>query len=248
MRGALAAVVLVAVLRVEDASACSCMAPQMALVTPGREDAPLGTKIRLQVPNNATPTAVVRVGGATVAATQRTWGLGGLTWLELTPTRPLAPSTTYEVAVVDAAAFPSTTVLAAFTTGTASDTAAPKIATFGAAAARGGAHAGGGTCSIKGPWIEIPNVKAEDPGRPGAKLGFVLWSGDDQGHVDTSRPFEAFLTPYEGRLTIGQSSLCDPHEFFIPKAPQFTFAVAAVDESGNQSPPRKLRVSLAGHP
>jgi hypothetical protein len=242
---------LLAGTRVEDAAACSCMGPHDIIVAPDRvDDASLNTRVRFEVPAR-TPSAngaVLRVtdGAGRVDATTRSWNDGGLTFVELTPAKPLQASTRYELAIVDASAYPSTTVIGTFSTGTKSDTVAPRLVSIGTATARGNAHAGGGDCSIQGPWIEVGPVQAEDPERPKAHLMFAVWLGDAAGRVDTTKPPAGLLEEHRGVVTIGRRSLCDPHDFPIPHAPFATFALGAVDESGNMSAPRKLRVDLRG--
>jgi hypothetical protein len=244
------AVVTFSLAEPEDASACSCIGPSERLVGPDRvDDAPLGVHVRFEVPLQASRAnlAVLRtVGGPKVDASLRTWPDGSLTFAELTPSKPLQPNTRYEIALVDPAMYPSTTVLGTFATGTASDATPPKLLTIGTAVARGNVHAGGGDCSIHGPWIEVGPVQAEDPGRPTARLMFAVWLGDAAGNVDTTKAPTALVAEYKGTLTIGQRSLCDPHDFPIPKTPFATLAIAAVDESGNTSSPRRVRVDLRG--
>lgn len=235
-----------------DASACSCVGPRDVLVGPDRiEDAPTNTRIRVEVAEAARASGVVvRVSGADAAVetTSRTWPSGYLTFVELTPKKPLAPSTRYEIAVVDKSKFPSTTVLGTFKTGTTADAVAPKLDAIGTTAAHGNAHAGGGDCSIKGPWVDIGPITVDDPGRPAAKLVYAVWAGDANGNVDTSKPPNAMLLPHQKSVTLGKRSLCDPHGYDLPKTPLATFAIAAVDEAGNTSAPKRFRVDFRGVP
>lgn len=247
-------------MELHDARACSCRGPQSAIVGPDRvDDAALNSRIRLVAPNNtygnpppARPSALLRVSdsGAKADVTERGWVDGTQFFIELTPTKPLAANTRYEVAVVsgDPTAFPRTTVLSTFKTGTTSDTTPPALGSVGTPVAKGNAHAGGGDCSITGPWIEITPISAKDPGRPNAKLMYGVWAADAAGNLDTSKPPVALVTPYNDILTVGKRSLCDPHDFPIPaKAPSMQIAIAAIDESGNASPPKKLpKITLSG--
>lgn len=251
-----AGALMFALVRVEDAGACSCMGPRDVLVAPLRtESAPLNTRVRLETPagqlaNGRVKQPLFRVhGGANVETTSRAWADGYLQFFELTPKTPLAPNTQYEVAVVDTAEFPSTTVLGTFKTGTTSDTTAPKLGAIGSATAHGNAHAGGGDCSITGPWIDIGPVAAEDPGRPDAKLLYAIWVGDTTGNIDTTKPPAGLFTPYQGMVTAGKRSLCDPHDFPLPPKAQFVhLAIAAVDEAGNTSATQKLKVDMRSVP
>ena len=242
-------------LQPSDASACSCMAPQIAIVGPDRvSDAPLNTRVRFVVPVQTAPaaTAVVRVSDTSARAdvTERRWVDGTQIFVELTPAKPLGPDTRYEVALVssDPSAYPSTTVLGTFKTGTSADTTPPKLDSVGAAVAKGNLRAGGGDCTIQGPWIEVANVSASDPGRPAARLMYGVWAADAAGNLDTTKPPAALVSKYLDTLTVGKRSLCDPHDFPISmSAPSMTIAIAAVDEAGNMSPPRRLpKISLTG--
>lgn len=248
--GSLAATaVFLGVPRVLECAACSCMGPSAQIVGPDRvDDAALNARVRFEVPYGAsTSDAVLRVHeGPKVDTTSRTFVDGSLTFVELSPTKLLAPSTRYEVAVVDPSKFPSTTVLGTFKTGTTSDTVAPKLDALGTAVARGNNVAGGGDCRIQGPWIEVGPVRVSDPGRPDAKLLFAVWAGDAAGNVDTSKPPTSFVVVHEGRITIGRRSLCDLHDFPIPSTPFASLAIAAVDESGNTSAIHRARVDLRG--
>lgn len=249
---ALAASLVVRASCAMDARACSCVEPRDVLVGPSRiDDAPTNARIRVEVADAARAgSVVVRASGdaAAVETSRRTWPSGSLTFVELTPKKPLAPSTRYEIAIVDKNKFPSTTVLGTFKTGTAADTTAPKLDAIGTAVAQGNARAGGGDCSIKGPWVDVGPFTVDDPGRPNAKLVYALWSGDANGNVDTSKPPSAMLLPHHKSLTIGQRSLCDPHGFDLPKTPFGSFAIAAVDEAGNTSAPKRFRVDFRGVP
>lgn len=238
-----------------DGAACSCGPPQVRVLGPDRvNDAPLNARIRFEVPPpRPTPgAAIVRDSetGAKADVTERQWQEGSLFFVELTPSKPLAADTRYEVVFVSSEpnAYPSTTVLSTFKTGTAADTTPPKLDTVGAAIAKDNAQANGGDCSVRGPWIEIANVTASDPGRPNAQLMFGIWAADASGHLDTTKPPDALVAARRNIVTLGKRSLCDPHDFPIPPAtPTMTIAIAAVDESGNMSPPRRLpKISLAG--
>jgi len=234
-----------------EAGACSCAAATITLAGPDRvDDAPRNARVRVEVPQARGPSArpvVLRVhGGSEVPTSSRTTASGGaLSTLELVPGAPLAAATQYEVATVDPASVPAITVFGTFRTGSASDVTAPRIDALGAASAFKIANARGEACQIQGPWVIIEDVHASDPGRPDAQLAFAVWLGDAAGNVDTRRPPTAIVWSREDRLTIGQSSLCDPHAFPIPKATSMVLGIAALDEAGNQSTLRRVRVDLA---
>jgi len=249
---ALAGALFVSLARVHDATACSCAGPRIALLGPTQiDDAPLNTRVRVEMPDpNASRVAggglVVRAhGGAVVPTTSRSIAPGRwLATLELTPNAPLAPATRYEVAVVDPTAHPSVTVLGTFKTGTTTDATAPRLDALGVAHAVRNPHPIGSMCQVAGPWIVLDGVAATDPGRADAKLVFGVWLGDAAGNVDANKPPTAIRRAHEGRLHLGQSSACDPYLFPLPAKGVVWLGIAALDEAGNASTMRKVKVDL----
>ena len=238
-----------------EAGACSCAGPQQALVGPDRvDDAPLNAKIRVDTPSMTRSSGsplplVLRVhGGKVIATTSRIITPGGsLSTVELSPSAPLLPGTQYEVAAEDPDQVPTATVIGTFRTGGAADTTAPRLDAVGAATALKNPNPMGSACQIGGPWVTIEGVRAEDPGRPNAQLVYGLWLGDWTGAVDTKKPPTALLARgQDGTLHVGQTSLCDPRGFPFPKAPLMWLGIAAIDEAGNTSAARRVRVDLAG--
>jgi hypothetical protein len=249
---ALAAVVAPGVPGGREAGACSCAGPKLTLLSPERvDDAPLNARVRVEAPvrqGGASGKIVLRaVGGAAIAATARSFSPGGAVEItELVPQAPLAASTRYEVALVDPEQYPSTIVFGTFRTGTATDTKAPRLDRVGAASAHRSKRPGGGSCQVPGPWVVIEGVGASDPGRAGAQLAFGVWLGDASGGVDASKPPTAIVTAFRGALHVGRTSLCDPRDFPLPKGKSVWLGVAAIDEAGNASAVRRVRVDLAG--
>jgi hypothetical protein len=252
MRAAwLVLVVTIAVME-RDAGACSCMSPAAVLLTPDRgDDVPLNARVRVEVPaSGALSPVVLRVHkGAEVPATTRSATGGFYRSVELTPKKPLEPKTRYEVAYVDSDRHPSTIVFGTFTTGTTTDTAAPRIDAMGSATPhRVGAVSPGGvivlsSCSTSDPWIVIDGVSASD--RAGAQLAFGVWRADPNGVVDDSKPPAATLLAHDGTLTLGRISTCDPHTFALPDKGVVVLGIAAIDEAGNKSATKRLRVDMS---
>jgi hypothetical protein len=237
-----------------DAGACSCRAPQAALITPDRvSDAPLNTIVRVERPLGEQSRVILRArrSGRTwedIRTRSRTTAPGGeLAMLELTPFAPLDPSTQYEVAIPEPPGTVVTeTVVGTFRTGTATDTTPPRLDALGVTTVVRNPHANGASCQVEGPWVVIEGVHAEDPGRPTAQLAFGVWLGDAAGNIDAQKPPAAILSVEEEKLHIGQYTLCDPHGFTMPKAPTAWFGIAALDEAGNASAVRRFRVALGG--
>lgn len=229
--------------------ACSCVGPNLSVLTPQHpEGVPLNTRIRVSMPTvgqgQTAPTLLLRAHhGADVAAKTHTYPGVAESLVELTPSAPLAPSTRYEIAVVDATRHPATTVVSTFITGTAADTAAPVLDSLGTVGARLNAHFGGGDCSIQGPWVTLSGYRVHDPGRADAELVFGVWGRNAQGVLDTNRPPDALLAPWQKTLTIGRSSLCDMSDFPL-KGPIVPLAIAVFDEAGNASAPRRFSVDV----
>lgn len=257
IRKAIAAAALVAIaVLARDAGACSCMPPEASLMSPDRtEDASTNTKIRIEVPSPAfygstTAQVIVRAhGGANVEAKSRKISARYLDVHELTPVAPLAPNTRYEVATVDPQRHPPTHVIGTFKTGATAtaDTTPPRIDRMGAVVAeKTGRYMN--SCSVAGPWIVARDIVSSDPGRTDPKIVYAVWLGDNAGNVDTSKPPTRIL-PLDrdgNNLTIGQAGSCHFYDFPIPSTPFVWLGIAALDEAGNQSAVKKVRVDLAG--
>jgi hypothetical protein len=230
-----------------DSRACSCVGPELAFLSPAQSDAaPLNVHVRLQAPTGgvAGQSFVLRVhGGAPVATQARTFPGPAVTLVELVPAAALAPVTRYEVATVDATKHPATTVIGTFKTGAAADTTAPRLDRVGTVHTHLNTHFGGGDCSIQGPWITLSGTVARDPDRPDAQLAFGVWKVDKGGRLDTTRPPDALVFPYQDTIAIGQTSLCDVRRFAFD-APVVTLGIAAIDESGNTSRPARIRADV----
>ncbi|HEU4408253.1 MAG TPA: hypothetical protein VFS43_23525 [Polyangiaceae bacterium] len=237
-----------------EAGACSCMGPRLTLLSPERVDnAPVNARVRAEVPASRLPGSAANklvlraVGGAEVAVTMRTFAPGGrVEVVELVPRASLEPSTRYEVAFVDPEQYPSTIVFGTFRTGGAADTTPPRLGRLGPASAHRSKRAGGGSCQIAGPWVVVEGVRADDPDRAGAQLSFGVWLGDASGGIDASKPPTTIVSASRRVLHVGRTSLCDPHDFPLPKAGPIWLGIAALDEAGNASPLRRVRVNMAG--
>jgi hypothetical protein len=232
------------------ADACSCMGPTMAFRSPLGDAVPRSAVVRVDVPTPPAGAAqqagalILREhGGARVATHESSVAGPEVTLYQIVPNDPLKVDTRYEIAVVDATKHPPTTVIGTFKTGTMIDNAPPRLDSLGAKYTHRNVHWGGGDCSIQGPWITLSGVVASDPGRADAQLAYGVWQADASGKLDTKRMPDAFVFPYQNVLTIGQSSLCDVHQFPF-SGPLVTLAVAAFDESGNASKPITFRADL----
>jgi hypothetical protein len=229
-----------------DANACSCMDPPPVLLTPDRnDDAPLNTRVRVEVPfSKDVPDVVLRVHkGDVVPATKRAVKGDWVAFVEVVPKKPLDPKTRYEIGYVDPMRHPSTIVFGTFTTGIASDTTAPRIETFGGAIAHKDTMRTN-SCSVSNPRVVIDGLASSDPGRAGAQIAWSVWRADANGVVDDTKPPAATLLEQNGAITLGRTSSCDPRSFDLPEKGVVTLGIAAVDEAGNKSATRKVRVDL----
>jgi hypothetical protein len=243
-----------------EVEACSCGGPDTTIMGPDRvDDAPLNTRVRVEIPSSLStlPTGggapgsglLLRVHGRStpVPTTSRVIAPGA--WasvVELTPSAPLEPSTAYEIATVDPAAVPSNRVVGTFRTGRAVDATPPRIDALGPAVAFKNTNAMSSMCTVPGPWVTIEGIVAADPGRHDAQLVLAVWLGDASGVIDTNKAPTALLRAHGSRLDIGQTSRCDPHAFPLPKGAVAWLGIAALDEAGNTSAVRRVRVDLAG--
>jgi hypothetical protein len=237
---------------VRDAGACSCLGPQLRLLSPDRlDDAPRNVHVRLAMPSQPQTggsRVVLRAHGsrAEVATTSRSRQYGMVTHVELVPSAPLAANTQYELATIDPAAHPPETVFGTFRTGSSSDTTAPRLESTGQAAAKVNPHASGAACGIPGPWVVIEHIRANDPGRDDAQLAMAVWLGDASGRIDDTLPPTAMEKLAAGGILLGPASLCDPRSFPFPKTRTMWIGLAAIDEAGNRSATRRVRIDLAG--
>lgn len=241
------------------ADACSCAGPRPRLLTPNRADAaPLNAKIRLEVPlenrvqdphhdPQMTGEIVIRpLDGPPIAVTSRRTPDGIVEVLELTPTRPLLPRTTYEVEIVRPTVRPAIYVIGTFTTGEATDTTAPQITKVDASPAD--PEDVPRTCRAQGPWLNVDLV-ADDPSRTDAALVYGVWRADAAGRIDGKRPPATIVAPDQDRdgkrvLHVGRTSICDPRAFALPAKGPVTLGIAAIDEAGNVGPIRRVVVRL----
>ncbi len=251
--GALASLALGSATDERSANACSCAGPEIVYLGPKGADAPLNTHVRVDVPPGTGGTYVLRTHptpAAPAVVTPTTTsvysvGTSGLETFDLAPLAPLAPRTRYEVVLVRPGTHPPNTVVGTFVTGTSSDTVAPRLSRVGNVRVHlNGGNVRGGMCTVNGPWLTVSGFAAEDPGRPDARLAFLLWRPDAHGKVDTKATPSALVEPYHGEVAIGQTSLCDPRSFPLP-AGRTTLAVAVVDEAGNRSAPKAFQVDLS---
>ena len=227
------------------ARACSCVGPHMAFLSPSASAAPTNVRVRIEAPSNNLVVSrfVLRVhNGATIPTTAKTYPESMVTIVELVPNAALPSSTRFEVASIDPSVHPPTTVIGTFTTGTAADTTPPRLDSLGKQRTRLNTNFGGGDCSIQGPWIQLDDFVGQDD-RADAPLAFGVWAPNASGVIDTTRQPDALLFPYEKRLSIGQTSLCDPRRFTFSGS-TVSLAVAAIDESGNMSRAIRIRADL----
>jgi hypothetical protein len=236
------------------ARACSCFGPRPALVSPGPDHpAPVTSRVRALVPIHraAGATVVLRPpGGAPVAVATASRSMGGVDLVELTPSAPLAPDTRYEIALHSPGQYPSTFVFGTFRTGATRDVKAPRIDAIGVAGAHANPGAMSSMCQSADTVVTLDGISVSDPDRDGAEIALGVWIADAAGRVDTKKLPVYWAVPKNGHVQLGRTSICDPRELPLPNAPAVTLGVAAIDESGNTSPVKLVRVALppARHP
>lgn len=219
------------------AHACSCIKYGDHPLFYDLADAPLNFRPRVSLmPRAEPPKLVLRPFlGAAVPCNARTWTDDQYLDVELVPTKPLAPKKLYEV-------FLDNDLLARFVTGTTIDRTAPVLTSVGTAAS--GVNPSMMACNAKGPWVNLDPMSANDPGRPHAELLYAVWLLEPNGVLDPTRPPDRLLPLRKSVLELGKESICQNHDFPIPKAKTMTVAVAAVDDAGNASDPQTMTVQL----
>lgn len=234
-----------------DADACSCADPRTpVLVTPDRaDDVPLNAHVRydtFSMPGNGSPgvQAVLRVhGGAVVETTARTIEYRPAFFhIELIPRAPLAPHTQYEIARSSGRQYPAEIVFGTFRTGDARDAIAPLFDPPWGVDAYAYPSPQSMECEIWSPWAIVKGVSASDPERPHAQLVYGVWTADAAGNIDPKKPPATVLQATGDLLQIGGASLCDLRRFPLPAHGVVTLGIAAIDEAGNVSPLRRVRV------
>ncbi len=243
------ALALVALAPESDVRACSCVGPQVSLLSPAAGSAPATTThVRILAPSRSGGAFVLREpGGGPIAARITRSGMGSVDLVELAPEAALAPGTRYEIAHVVPERYPSTYVFGTFRTGAAADAQAPRIDALGAVTAQQNTNAMSSACQSGAPRVLVEGLRVSDPGGDPSRLLLAAWLEDASGKVDVKRS-PAFVTGIGdgGRAVLGNVSICDPRSLALPKAPSVKVALAVVDESGNTSAPRVVQVSLAG--
>ena len=92
--------------------------------------------------------------------------------------------------------------------------------------------------------MTIDGIEAVDPTRAKAQLLYGAWVGDASGKIDETKPPASMFALHQGTLVLGRSSGCDPHDFPLPATPFAWIGISAIDEAGNLSAMKKMRVDL----
>jgi hypothetical protein len=256
MKRLLLAIVLGAVLLPRDARACSCGVGPPRLLTPARHvPAALNAKVRVAIatPWYTKPTDHVELrtveGGAVVPVTERRMLLGSLEIVELMPRAPLSKNTRYALALVRSDQKPSTWIFGSFRTGADVDRQAPVLSPLGTVKTGGGFSGSFDMCGTYDVYANVHSVVASDPGRSDARLLYGVWVADAAGRVDASKPPPGLLELEEGNwLAIGNADLCNMLKFPFPPRRNVVLGIAAVDEAGNTSALRTVRVRFPRTP
>ncbi len=242
---AMAAGLLGFVVTSRDAEACKCRGfSQPLLVAPVDVTAPRNVLVRVALPNDPQlPIEVVVEGPArrAVRMTKRSTKHPDFTAVELKPVVPFESASKYEVVAIEHyRTGPVRKNLGTFSVTTETDTTPPRIDGVAAPRLVHQRERDGASCEVAGPWVEVPGMRAVDPGARDASLGYDLWVGP---HAKDAAP-TAWVESYgpEKLLRFGPTSLCASRLFDLPDAARFDVTVAAVDGAGNRSEPMKLVV------
>lgn len=232
-----------------DSASCSCHPPLPWMLSPARDGkAPLNTQIRVALPTyyNSLP-SLRKYRGDYVMTFMEDIRRDSLGYFNLIPQKPLEPNTRYEVYVDRSSPQdPRILVFGTFVTGDATDTkapTAPKIEKVTPNPSRGKDDA----CYVYGSWIQFSTSEARDPGRDDARLTYAAWVSYAKGKLDVARMPDGYAIPTkDGTFTLGQSSRCDANEFPLPTEGEVTLGIAAVDEAGNKSAVKRVKLDMHG--
>jgi hypothetical protein len=228
--------------------ACSCHRT-LATVSPAQGvEAPLNTQVRIawsinryEKPFFAEKSQVlvlVDKTGAVVAVDRRVWTSGSTRTLVLTPKRPLAPKTTYEVRAS------AGIVVGTFTTGSARDDTAPKWRGVAKATAFMNSRAPN-QCRTGEMYVVVELGDGEagpsDDRTPFDALAFAIWPA--KGKLDAASLL-AIVPNYGAPLVLGNPSTCSPNNFSLV-GKQLAVRIAPIDLAGNVGDPADVIVDLS---
>jgi hypothetical protein len=202
------------------AAADGCLSPGFQLISPSGPagEVPRNTRVRVAYAGGwqTGVTVVLRAGGREIPTAEHRFTAGARHLIELIPDRPLAPSRRYEVVARERVGPRTvTTVVGQFATGELTDRSPPRWPARGVGPA------------------------ADDVATPSGLL-YAVWLPDPTGRVDPAGPPAALVPMAAGHLAVGADGSCGA--LVPPLRGRVVVRVAAVDEAGNRSPVRRLRL------
>lgn len=257
-RAPVAALLLLVLLPVRPAAACSCVTsseprdPDVRLLG-GEQPLPTNARIRLVYEGGAVRsddrktllpaaaiTHVVRTAsGAAVAVEPHVIKTSVEAYVELVPHKPLAPRTRYEVVLTHAGE--KEYLVGRFLTAAALDRTAPVFAGVQRAVLR---QVGGGECTI-GPLLNIFLTPATDTGK--APPYYAVWTAPADGAIDYGAAPAAYRYQSGGVLQLHNGYKCSGRSgglntFALMGTPGVRVGVVAIDAAGNRSAAREAVV------
>jgi hypothetical protein len=225
--------------------ACTCATPAVQVFPSPAEKAPLNTRIHLILPD-AAEGLVFELKPPAQATTKkdkkkkkarpepaveldRIEAKSGALWfVELAPREPLAPETRYELWMTAPGGRPA--VIGEIATGVESDTTPPAWSGVG-----------------KPTWVKAPASPGTcQTGKPHALFGhqpaadavlYAVWLADAAGKIDYAKPPTTWLRDWNGKLALGNPSICSPSNADLPASGKLRVGLKALDHAGNLSAP-----------
>jgi hypothetical protein len=227
--------------------ACSCARSRLDIAPGPGVAAPLNVQVRLSWwvgDSDIVEGSLVLVAkdGGQVAVDRRAWTSGVVRTVILTPRKSLAAKTTYQVKATAKSGVGA--VLGEITTGTTSDDTPPTWKGIGKVQY---VHAPAicCNCSTGDPWasLEIIDGHAADDQTANDAIAYGVWPAE--GKLDATAIL-AIVGSWNGRVTLGHSSMCSANNFTLPAASAklLKLRVAPIDLAGNAGVPADVRIDL----
>lgn len=178
----------------------------------------------------------------TIPIEQRVIGEAQERTLEVWPTQPLEPNTTYVIARTDGVIRGSggwPTLSGTFTTTAVVDSTSPTWAGPTGITYLATGHVFGTSCDVSAPVLDVAIARPEDDTTPEDEIVFGVWVADATGTFAWSAPPLALVRNDRGHVYLGRVALCSEANFDVQNL-KTRLGLRAIDLSGNVSLPREV--------
>jgi hypothetical protein len=229
--------------------ACSCAHSRLEISPSPHVAAPLNVQVRVAWSSgdadvNETTLALVAKSGGAVAIDRKARTAGAVRTVLLTPKKPLAANTTYQIKASSKSGSPQ--VLGEITTGTATDDVPPTWKGIGKTVFN---HqpAVCCNCSTGDPWVSLELAEpVQDDQTASDAIAFGIWPAD--GKLDATALL-AIVPAWGNAITLGHRNMCSPNNFSLPtRGKPLRVRVAPIDFAGNAGMPFEVKIELSNHP